>query len=149
HLLVEHQLGHEPLETPDLRFQFADAASVIGLGRIVLPPPVVVGVFTDAQLATHIGDRQALGQVAIHFPQQAYDLISAPSLSHKSLPGLSSGTIITTGPNFGEPTKLRPPSRFRVLMVVGPSLLLTLAANLQNLQLHQSSKTSSSHHSNG
>ncbi len=67
HPLVQEQLGDEELEALDLDLEFAQAAGVIGLGRVKALPPAVVGRLGDAALAADVGDRQPLGQVAIGF----------------------------------------------------------------------------------
>ena len=89
HLLVEQQLRDQELEALDLSFQLADAARVIDLGGVVPLPPAVVGVVGDAVLAAEVGDREALGQVAVGFPKEAYDLVCSPSFAHESLLDLS------------------------------------------------------------
>jgi hypothetical protein len=89
HLLVEEQFGDQELEAFDLGFEFADAACLINLSGVVPLPPAVVGVGGDTVLAADVGDREALGQVAVGFPKETYDLVCGPSLAHESLLDLS------------------------------------------------------------
>ena len=67
----------------------AEATSLINLGGVMLLSPAIVGILSDAELPADIGDRQALGQVAVGFPKHSYDLVCAPSLAHESLLDLS------------------------------------------------------------
>jgi hypothetical protein len=85
HFFVEEELGDQQLEALDLVFQFADATGVIDDRGVVALPPAVIGVLANAEFAAHVGDRQALGQVAVGFAQQAHDLVGGPSLAHESL----------------------------------------------------------------
>jgi hypothetical protein len=82
---VEEQLGDQQLEALDLVFQFTDAAGVLDDSGVVALPPAVIGVLADAEFAAPVGDRQALGQVAVGFAQQAHDLVGGPSLAPESL----------------------------------------------------------------
>jgi hypothetical protein len=89
HGFVEEEFGDQQLEALDLGLDFADATGVIDLGGIVALSPAVVGVLADAELAAHVGDREAFGQVAVGFPKQADNLVCGPSLAHESLLDLS------------------------------------------------------------
>src|SRR5208337_50429 len=49
HLLIEHQLGNQPLKTLDFAFQLPDTARIIDLGGVMLLPPAVVRRVADAE----------------------------------------------------------------------------------------------------
>jgi hypothetical protein len=85
HLLVQEQLGDQPLEP--FGFQLQLTATTIGVRflGVVSSPPSVVRVLSNAQLSTDISNRQTFGQIAVGFTQHAGDLGSVPSLSHGSL----------------------------------------------------------------
>jgi hypothetical protein len=85
HPLIEEQFGDEDLETLDRGLECVDAPGVIDLGGVVALPPAVIGALPDAELAAHVGNRKALGEVAVSFPKQAHDLVGGPSLAHESL----------------------------------------------------------------
>jgi hypothetical protein len=106
HLLVEHQLGHQPLEPIDLGLQLAAPAVVVDLGRVMSLPPPVIGGLGHADLPTDVGDGQALGQVAIDFAKHLGHLVGGPSFPHdESLrDSVYRGTPISTGPVLGEQT---------------------------------------------
>jgi hypothetical protein len=67
--------------------ELADAPGVINFGRRAVSSPAVVGVLLDVEFLADVGDREALGQVAVGVAQEALDLIGSPSLAHKSLLG--------------------------------------------------------------
>src|SRR5262249_11471984 len=87
HLLVEHQLGDQPLEPLDLALQLAAAAVGGDLDGVVALAPAIVGRLGDAELATDVGDRQSLGQVPVGLAEQARHLVGSPSFRHGPLLG--------------------------------------------------------------
>jgi hypothetical protein len=106
HFLVQQQLGNEQLEALDLGLQCPDAPGRIDLGGGETLAPAVRGMLADTELAADIGDREALRQVAVGFPQWAGDLFGGPSLCQESLLDLlyPARTLISPGPTFGGQT---------------------------------------------
>ena len=67
HLLIQEQLGDQPLEPIDLALEFAASAIGVDLVGVVLLSPPIIGCLRDANLSTDVRDGQSLGQIAVGF----------------------------------------------------------------------------------
>src|SRR5208337_3806048 len=105
HLLVQEQLGDEPLEAIDLELQLSAPAIRVDLLRVVLLSPPVIGRLGYADLSTDVRDCQSLGQIAVCLAQQPRHFLGGPSPSHGSLrESVYPETPISAGSVFGEQT---------------------------------------------
>ena len=85
-MIIQEQLGDEPLEPLDFAFELTEAAFGIILGGVVPFTPSIIGGLSDADLPTDVGDGESFCAVVVGVAQQSRDLVGGPSLLHEVPP---------------------------------------------------------------